>query len=124
MGLKKWILTYGPGSPGSVAKAMAKTYNNIKKSCPNASERQLLEMVLKSRIDSNVLWGYSPMSLQQISIKDVKNLADLTWKVELAEDQDGTINSLFLDNSGWETIGLIRDVIEEVTKKYAPQSFN
>ncbi len=49
MGLSKWWLTYGPGSPGSIARAMAKSYLKIKLANPGASENDLLYATLTGR---------------------------------------------------------------------------
>lgn len=45
--------TYGPGSIGSIAKTMAKTYAKIKKAYPDASNGEVLVMTLISRYPFN-----------------------------------------------------------------------
>lgn len=62
MGLGRWWLTHGPGSPGSIAKAMARAYRVSKSLHPQASQDELLLRTLrtrysKSQMDDDVATG-------------------------------------------------------------------
>lgn len=49
VGVGKWWLKYGPGSPGSVAKAMVGAYRSIRTREPGLAQNQLLATTLESR---------------------------------------------------------------------------
>jgi len=50
MRLGKWWLKHGPGSPGSIARAVAKDYLRWKEEYPQESQNELLRKVLQVRI--------------------------------------------------------------------------
>lgn len=49
MGLGKFWLKHGPGSPGSIAKVMAQSYSLIKRDHPQLSHEELLARALARR---------------------------------------------------------------------------
>jgi len=49
MGIGKWWLKHGPGSPGSIAKAMGIAFRVLHSQNPDFSLEDLLRVILKSR---------------------------------------------------------------------------
>jgi hypothetical protein len=69
MGLGKWWLKHGPGSPGAIAKAVTKQYIKIKNIYPSASKDEILHLLLNDRINSENLFGIKPINNdEQIAI--------------------------------------------------------
>ena len=57
MGFGKFLLRYTPGSVGHSAKTMTKDFLKWKLERPNASKRELLELVLTTRMATHKLIG-------------------------------------------------------------------
>jgi len=57
MGLINWWLTHGPGSPGSIAKAITKNYNKFRSEFPIESENEILRMVFEYRLSIENSFG-------------------------------------------------------------------
>jgi hypothetical protein len=49
MGLAKFWLKHGPGSPGSVTKVMARSYSIVKRNSPTHTHEQILQQALSFR---------------------------------------------------------------------------
>ena len=50
MGIGKWFLKHGPGSPGATAKAVIKDYLKWKQEYPNYNQDELLYCTLLTRV--------------------------------------------------------------------------
>lgn len=57
MGLQKFLMKRGPGSPGYIAKNMAKTYRISKESNPSMDERTVLRRLFIQRIAAQSVLG-------------------------------------------------------------------
>jgi len=113
MGLGKWWITHGPGSPGSVAKAMAMAYSRLKTASPSLSKDALLLATLRTR--------YSVYEIDEASanemVKDSKGrLAELTNQVIILEIPAATGAMVNAPNAYF----LLLEVVNEVTAKFAP----
>jgi hypothetical protein len=62
MAFKKWTLKHGLGSPGSIAKAITKDFLKWKKECPDAPIDELLLYTLMTRIITEKIAGFTPLS--------------------------------------------------------------
>ncbi len=82
MGLGKWWLKHGPGSPGAIAKAMTKKYLRIKAEFPSATNEQLIAILLKDRINAEQNFGIPPLSQAEI--------------IEIANESEGNIKKIIL----------------------------
>jgi len=113
MGLGKWWITHGPGSPGSVAKAMAMAYSRLKAYYPTASQDELLLATLRSRYSEGEIDNATANKI----VKDSKGrLAELTYQVIILEIPAATGAMVNAPNAYL----MMRDVINEVTAKFAP----
>lgn len=113
MGFARWWMTHGPGSAGSVAKAMAKTYWHIKARYPKASLDDLLLMTLRTRYSEARLDNATAAEMVRAS---EGRLAALTLQVIHLENpyaRGAMINAPHV-------YAEMLDIIEEVTAKYAP----
>ena len=89
MGITKWFLKHGPGV-GGYAKAMVKSYINIKKANPQASEKELFYLLIKSRIDAHTAHGQKVIIDEHTQKKIVREsfgslshlLIDLLYEIE------------------------------------------
>ena len=57
MGLVRFVTKHGIGSPGSIAKAMAKTYAIIKRRNRGIPEREVLRQIYLSRVQAGSMIG-------------------------------------------------------------------
>jgi hypothetical protein len=116
MGLSKWLMTHGIGSPGSIAKAMMTNYMELKKREPSLSQNQLFILTAKLRIDAEKRLGIiNPFSLEEIvktTKGDLKNMIMLFVMIE-SQNSIGLPQELPL-----KTQSLISEVISEVVDKY------
>ena len=90
MGLGKWWLTHGPGSPGDCAKALVMDYLKWKAENPGVSEKELLFMVLATRMGSRQHFGQTFMSLDESKavVEEVEGgLPELIMYVLCYEDE-------------------------------------
>lgn len=115
MGFGKWLMIHGPGSVGSVAKAMAKAYTAIKTQCPESTRDELLLMTLRTR--------YSEAQLNNATaLEMVKNsqgrLFALTLQVIHMENSFAQKTMLNAPDIYMEMI----KVVEEVTNKFAHEA--
>lgn len=117
MGLGKWWLKHGPGSPGAIAKAMTKKYLRIKAEFPSATEEQLITLLIKDRINVEQNVGIPPLSQSDI--------------IELVEEVNGELKDVILyfvhrENPEAQNTYInfpeiyqnMLEVIEEVVDKY------
>lgn len=117
MGLGKWWLKHGPGSPGSIAKAMVRNFLTIKSQYSSASHEQLLTLTLQERINAERLLGIQPLSKEEImgivdeSEGDIKKLILLVVHRENPEADNTLKNFPDLYQN-------MVDVIDEVVNKH------
>jgi len=115
MGLGKWWLTHGPGSPGSVAKAMAMAYSRFKAYYPTASHDELLLVTLRSRYSEYD--GEIDNATANKMVKESKGrLAELTNQVIILEIPAATGAMVNAPNVYLKML----EVVNEVTAKFAP----
>lgn len=74
MGFGDFILKHGPGSPGSIAKAVTKSYLKFKKQFPNASKNELLELTLAGRMKTHEIIGkkFITQETKEIILKKIE----------------------------------------------------
>ena len=92
MGLGKWWLTHGPGSPGSIARAMAKSYLILKNAYPGAPENDLLHATLKNRYAMS--GGLDQTTAQEMLEASEGSLSKLTiqvWQKEVPRSSNAAI---------------------------------
>jgi hypothetical protein len=112
MGLGRWWITHGPGSPGSVAKAMARAYSSMKAAYPSASRDELLLITLRTRYSESEINNATASEI----VRDCEGrLAHLTLKVIMHEIPAATgamLNAprVYLD---------MLNVVQEVTATFA-----
>lgn len=58
MGIFNWWLTHGPGSPGSITKAITKDYNKFRSEFPSDSEDEILQMTFENRLSAEESLGF------------------------------------------------------------------
>ena len=113
---KKWFLKYGPGSAGSVARTMAKSYMQFKKTYPDFSQKDLLLRTLQTRVGA---W-------EKHRLPSLTKAEQEKW-IEIAE---GSLSTLILYILRHENPGLPREaltnfevigVVDEVVNKYVPE---
>jgi hypothetical protein len=113
MGLGKWWITHGPGSPGSVAKAMARAYSSMKAANPSTPKDELLLITLRTRYSESEI---NDATANEI-VKDCEGrLAHLTLKVIMHEIPAATGAMLNAPLVYFEML----NVIQEVTARFAP----
>lgn len=116
MGLSKWILTHGIGSPGAIAKSMAKSYMHYKKINPFLSGELLLRHVAENRIDLEKKLGImNPFSVEEILKKAEGDLKHIIRFFVMIESQD---SKGFPQKLPLKTQFLVSDVISEVVDKH------
>ena len=117
MGLGKWWLTHGPGSPGSMAKAMAKDYVLWREETPGANEDELLALVLATRINSEIMVGFQdhpPLDEQEQSniISNIDGyLNKLVLYIVHRENQEADITKLGAPDIYAKMLEVIDDVV-------------
>lgn len=123
VGFMKFLMKYGIGAPGSIAKSMAKAYNSIRSmNHGNDSEQDVLYKLYLSRVYAVSKWGkateygYSddPMHVDQILI-DNPDLPSLMVHVIVSEHPE--LLGPDLPDSKWNALD---EVIEEVINKFVP----
>lgn len=116
MGLKKWLAKHGPGSAGAVSKTMAQSYRVFKDKYPQASQKDLLLLTLKSRIDA-----WEKLGLPSLTKEKQKKWIEMT---------EGSLTALILFVLRHENPSLPREalgnfevleIIHEVVDKYSPE---
>jgi hypothetical protein len=120
MGFTKWLLTHGPGSVGSIAKAMANTYMRFKRANPSETKIRLLQLTLENRMDCRSIWGGSIP--QDATIKETleaaTGLRDLILFVISVENQKG-VEFMIQDHAAYR---MTMEIIDEILIEYAPSS--
>lgn len=119
MGLGKFWIKHGPGSPGATAKAITKDFLRWKNECPNASKNELLEYTLISRMKTHEIIGKQLITLRQkdeILKKIEGKLFRLIVYIDYFENPDSQKSySEFPD-----LYNTAKAVMKEVMSKYAP----
>lgn len=115
--LLKWWVGNGPGSVGSIARTMAKSYLAIKRNYPDISKRELLKRTLSSRVRAYRMLK-QPVPGDEFLREWLEyakgSLTELTWSVILWEHSE-----LYdVDNEAYATA---REVVEEEIEKYVPK---
>ena len=113
MGLGKWWMTYGPGSPGSVAKRMAVSYSLLKRGAAGASHDDLLLMTLRARYNAAEIPDHA--AAQMVAASEGQ-LAKLTLQVLQLENPRVSMAAMRAPTVYEEVIEIIRDV----TARHAP----
>ena len=115
MSFKKFILTYGPGSIGSVARVLTRSYIAMRKSF-NASHREALVMIIENRypkgkaiIGPEVL----PKSKEEIVAECKEDLKEVILYILDIENKG--VREII--DKGHRYFVDILDVINEVVKK-------
>ena len=123
MGFLKFVMKRGIGSPGSIAKAMAKTYAGLKReSAETKSESDVLRQLYLGRVSAAAAWnkaaqfGYStePSHVEQVLSKN-PDLANLVKHVVVSEHPE-LLDSAMSGNP-WEVLD---EVVEEMLDRHAP----
>ncbi len=113
MGLGRWWITHGLGSPGSIAKAMATAYSRCRKKYPSLSKKAILFETLRSRYSESEI----DEAIARRMVKDSKeNLVQLTFEIihrEIPAASSALVNAPDVYNE-------MIDVVEEITAKFAP----
>jgi len=113
MGLGKWWITYGPGSPGSVAKAMSKAYSRIKAANPTVSKTELLLITLRTRYSESEI-DYATANKM---VRDSEgSLVKLTIQIIMREIPAATGAMYNAPDVYYEML----NVVQEATGKFAP----
>ncbi len=119
MGLGKWWLTHGPGSPGRCAKAITKSYLTHKADHPWASKKELLQLTGFSRKETWEVVGRCNLTDAKVAEIVESAGADLPkFVLSLIIEEDPKVERLLT-----ESPDLYPDVVGVVTKivrKYAP----
>lgn len=115
MGLGRWWMTHGPGSAGSIAKAMAKAYSRIKAAYPGSSKGELLFMTLRSCYSETQLDDGTAIEIVRMS---EGYLAALTLQVVLFENPAARGARL----QAPEVYAEMLEILKEVTAEFAPGS--
>lgn len=112
--------THGPGSVGSVAKAMSKTYTKFKKEFPNESKHNLTLMTLSSRYPfenqtTNIMGQILPAPAHELVSIYNDNLYNIIMVVLFIEHPE-------LIEIPIDIMQEIMDIVENIIKKYAPDA--
>ena len=115
MGLGRWWITHGPGSPGSVAKVMARSYTRIKNAYPAMAQSDLLFMTLRTRYSEYKLDETAVVRMIEESQGKLANLIVQVIHLEIPAATGAMINapSVYLE---------MLDVVDEVVSRYAPST--
>ncbi len=110
MGIGKWWLKHGPGSPGSMARAMVTSYRSIQARMPNLTRTQLLAETLESRYALAPSRWSIPAEVRQEILAEVQDQIVLLIVAVFLVERDN--QSRLAD---WETSPLIvRRLVMEV----------
>jgi len=119
MGFGDFIMKHGPGSPGSIAKAVTKSYLKFQRQFPNASKIELLELTLAGRMKTHEIIGRKFISIEDrdmILRKIEGKLYRLIVYIDCFENPDSRktyqeFPDLFIK---------AKSIMKEVMQKYAP----
>jgi hypothetical protein len=113
MGLGKWWITHGPGSPGSVAKAMAMAYSRLKIASPSLSKDALLLATLRTRYSVYEIDNATANKMVKDSKRRLAKLTNQVISLEIPAATGAMVNA--------PTVYLkMLEVVNEVTAKFAP----
>lgn len=121
MGLYKWLMKHGIGSPASVAKAMAQTYKVLKERNPSKPETEVLADLFASRMGAaqrvhvNV---YGPEEVAEVGemLRQGAGLFEVVKYVSLRENP----RILFDAGAPLDAESMLDEVIQEVLTKEVP----
>jgi len=119
MGLGRFWIKHGPGSPGSTAKAITKDFLKWKKEYPSASKNELLEYTLISRMKTHEMIGKKFITSKQkneILQKIEGKLFRLIVYIDYFENPDSQKSYLEFP----DLYNTAKSVMKEVMIKYAP----
>ena len=116
--LSKFWRCYGPGSVGSIARTMTKTYTEFSRKFPNKSKRDLIILTLESRYPlknrtMNIVGQSLPASAEFILDEYGDSLHNAIMIVLSVEHPE--ISQVSVD-----TTSEISRMIDEIISKYAP----
>lgn len=119
--LKLWW-SYSPGSVGSIARTMAKTYTNLQRKFPNKSKRNLIILTLESRYPfknktTNIVGQSLPAPIEFIVDEYGGNLHNAIMIVLSVEHPE-------IEEVPASTILEINAIIDEIVQKYAPSNID
>lgn len=108
-----------PGTMGSIAKAMCRTYNNLKEEFPNKNSKELLALTLEGRL---LAWKMTRQPLPEKEMIDIwmegieksPSLALLTQQVVNWERPE----LVEVDREAYEDI---KELIDEIVRENAPR---
>lgn len=126
MGLGKWFLKNGPGSPGSTAKTFAKLYNSIPKREHDSEWEEVFTVLYKNRIQAYEKIGnigdniFSAIKMENVVDFSDGDLPLFVFEMMFLE------TSKFRDNivGNEDVFILATEVIREVIIENAPSSTN
>jgi hypothetical protein len=116
MGLGELWLTYGPGSPGGIARAMAQAYRSMRDQFPHMSKAEILRATLFSR--HKAFGGISSTEMDSMLSNAGLNLSRLTVEVWMRECPN--VSGAMLHAPDSVMLGV--RVIENETRKIAPDA--
>jgi hypothetical protein len=125
MGILKWILKNGPGSPGSSAKAIAKSYNKCVSVSNEVLWREIFLKVFQIRKVAGELISLDSGSLvSEVDLDKVIEYSDgdlriLSFQLMYIESERFRRGIQLADQ---ETLSLTIEVIDETIHKMAPNA--
>jgi hypothetical protein len=119
MGFGKFWIKHGPGSVGSIAKAVTKDFMKWKQEYPSASKAELLRKTLSKRANSYSLLGLKPLNQDKQEEMLKESNEKLTKLIELIfhNENPASLETVF---SAPEVYRLMLQVILEVVDKHGP----
>lgn len=118
--LLRFYWSHGPGSVGSVAKTMTKTYSDFQRRYPEKSKKDLIILTLKSRYPfedgtKNIVGQSLPASAEFIVEGYGDSLHNAIMIVLSVEHPE--ISQVSVD-----VMSEVNDIIDEMIRKYAPDA--
>jgi len=114
MGLGKWWLTHGPGSPGSIAKTMAISYSRIRAAYPSATKTDVLLTTIRTRHSESELSEETALGMIK---RSEGRLEKLIQEIVFWEIFPKAVGAMM---NAPEVYNEMLEVIREVTERYAP----
>lgn len=110
MGLARWWIKNAPGSPGSIAKAMAVAYSRIRAAQPRAAKSDLLMATLRARYPAHQLDEDAAARL----VHDSKgSLAGLILQVITIEIPHAILGAPSHPHTFCEMVSVVNEVVAE-----------
>ncbi len=119
MGLGKFWIKHGPGSPGQTAKAISKNFMRLKSEIPDASKEQLLLLTLMNRMNAYKKHGLNTFSEEEI-IEIIQQCNGKLWllvKIIVLKENPTAREVQF---AAPDIYNKMMYVIQEQIDKYAP----